>query len=268
MTLSGTLSSSRIAQFVCGVLVAIMTLNVGESAFGAGPRLVALGRGSCGELQFVPPCTDACHPAKGENELTTEQYNSALPSVVIIHGFNPFPKLVRFDLGPAARCGALTSGAPVNLFVWDWNLATKASLRPQVNVENARRQGIMLAESLGELGIAPHRTHLVGHSLGCVVAASAARRSWELTGERTDQVTLLDPLRGNHEVIFDVEGVADAANWVENLWAPGLSGFGAPANRAGVVDIRTPGSTPLRGLFLAHRMNHVDVLRRFLRDGD
>ena len=70
------------------------------------------------------------------------------------------------------------------------------------------------------------------------------------------------------QVIFDVEGVADAANWVENLWAPGLSGFGAPANRAGVVDIRTPGSTPLRGLFLAHRMNHVDVLRRFLRDGD
>lgn len=259
--------AGRVALLRVSLFIALIA-GATETSTAAEPRLVALGRGACGELHFVPPCRDHCDPVLGSATASSATYNPALPNVVVIHGFNPFPNLVRFDLGPAARCGALTAGAPVNLFVWDWNQATKASLRPQVNVENARLQGELLAEVLGDMGIAPSRTHLVGHSLGCVVAASAARRSWELSGERTDRVSLLDPLRGNHAVIFDVEGLAGTANWVENRWSPGLSGFGAPADRAGMVDIRTPGSTPLRGLFLAHRMNHVDVLRRYLRDGE
>ena len=189
--------------------------------------------------------------------------DSERPSGVWVHGFNPFPNKVHFTLGEAAVASGWL-GRGVNLLEWDWNRATRASMRPKVNVEAARGQGERLAASLIAAGIAPGRTELIGHSLGCVLAAAAAR-SWSVqTGERVARVTLLEPLRGNHEVIFDVEQLASNADRVENHWSPGPSGFGAPAARPDVVDVRRPGRTPIRGLILPHRSNHVDVLRQLL----
>ena len=216
-----------------------------------GPKIVRAGAGSCGELRFIPACDEV-----------GGAFDANRRSVVFVQGFKPFSKCVHFELGVAARQGSF-GGSDVNVWEWDWNQATMASLRPAVNVVNAQGQGESLATALVAAGLTPSGTELVGHSLGCIVVAAAARHWSETTGERVAVVTLLEPLRGNHGTIFDDERVADYADRVENRWSPGLSGFGAPASRAGVSDIRTPGRTPVRGLVLPHRMNHVDALRQF-----
>lgn len=211
------------------------------------PRIVARGPGEWGLLRIW---SDGIDPER--------------PAVVWVHGFNPFPNKVHFTLGEAAVASGW-SLRDLNLLEWDWNRATRASLRPQVNVEAARGQGERLAASLIAVGVTPGRTELIGHSLGCVLVAAAARSWCAQTGDRVRQVTLLEPLRGNHATIFDQEQLASNADRVENHWSPGLSGFGAPAARPGVIDDRRPGRTPARGLLLPHRSNHVDVLRQYLK---
>ncbi len=69
------------------------------------------------------------------------------PTVVITHGFNPCPKLLRYTF-PESYAGEVRRqcGASVNVIVWDWNADTFVSLRPSINSENAIDQGACLAE--------------------------------------------------------------------------------------------------------------------------
>jgi hypothetical protein len=72
---------------------------------------------------------------------------------------------------------------------------------------------------------------------------------------------LLDPLKSQHQLIFEQLAATKTALRVENDWAPGLSGYGAEANYPGVVNVRVPGATPLRGLVNPVRSNHLHVVR-------
>ncbi len=218
----------------------------------ADPDLVACGgsdaRGclinlSCG----ARPC-DPIKPGK--------------PTVVITHGFNPCPQHLRFTFperyAQELRCRC---GADVNVLAWDWNAQTFVSLRPKINSENAISQGSRLAAALLCRGVEPANTQLIGHSIGCVVVASAARSLVSATGEPVAELTLLDPLQSQHALIFEQLAATTSARKVENDWAPGLSGYGAAANYPGVINVRVPGATPLRGLVNPARSNHLHVVR-------
>jgi pimeloyl-ACP methyl ester carboxylesterase len=184
------------------------------------------------------------------------------PTIVVTHGFNPFPRRVRFCFPESfAREFRYRCGTGVNVLAWDWNADTFVSLRPKVNSENAIDQGCRLATALISRGVEPAHTQLIGHSLGCVVVVSAARHLASTTGEPIAQLTLLDPLKSQHALIFERLAATRVALRVENDWAPGLSGYGAQANYPGVINVRVPGATPLRGLVNPLLSNHLHVVR-------
>jgi hypothetical protein len=187
------------------------------------------------------------------------------PAVVLVHGFNPYPRLMHFDLARAVQsCRGNLCGPQI--FAWDWNAATRPSLRPSVNTRNAEAQGVCLAAAMHDAGMRPQQTHLVAHSLGCVVAASAARYWANETGEQLAQFTLLEPLAGHHTLIFEDYAVTSTADYVENRWSAGLTGFGQPAATLGVHDLRVRNPAPHWTRVCPTRLNHVYVLRSYLRE--
>ncbi len=90
-----------------------------------------------------------------------------LPTVVFVHGFNPAPRVVHFEMAQQLAESLARRGGPrVNVLDWDWNAATFESLHPGVNSEAAVHQGHHLAHALWHAGVDPSRTHLIGHSAG------------------------------------------------------------------------------------------------------
>jgi pimeloyl-ACP methyl ester carboxylesterase len=188
------------------------------------------------------------------------------PTVVFIHGINPLPGIVRFSMAErlseaiARRHGA----GRFNILDWDWNAATLVGLRHRENTEAAIEQGRRLAFALIGAGIDLGRVHLVGHSAGGLVAASAARTIASYRGIRVAQVTLLEAASCTHHAIFRELAAAGTADRVENFWTPGPSAFGQVARVPGVIDVRVDHATPYSGVVIPSRSGHVGIVRWYV----
>lgn len=184
------------------------------------------------------------------------------PTVVFVHGFNPMPRTVHFEMARRiAEALARRPGAPpFNALGWDWNAATFDHWQARRNVEDAVAQGHLLASALLAAGLAPGRVHLVGHSAGGLVAASAA---WDLRhryGLPVAQLTLLEPAAFYHDTLFGRLAAGTLATRVENYWSPGPSGFGRAVPHAGVANYEVAGPTPYFGVVCPLRSNHLAVV--------
>jgi pimeloyl-ACP methyl ester carboxylesterase len=187
------------------------------------------------------------------------------PTVVIIHGFNPVPNLIHFRMADRfAEALAARGGTQFNLLSWEWNAATFRSLDLRVNQENALEQGRSLAAALRHVGVNPGALHLIGHSSGAIVAASAARCLTSEFGQRVAHLTMLDTASYCHAIIFERLAAGTAAARVENYWGDRPSGYGRPARYAGVWNMRVPGPTTWLGVVSPGHSDHVYVVRWYL----
>lgn len=189
----------------------------------------------------------------------------ARPTVVFVHGFNPLPRVVHFGMAQRfAESLARRGGPGMNLIGWDWNAATFTSVHPGVNSEAAVHQGHALARALGNAGVDPARTHLVGHSAGGMVVASAARVFALGQGRPVAQLTLLDPATFYHAVIFERLGAGSLAPVVENYWCPGPSAFGREVALPGIRNFRVDGHASYVGVVNPLRSDHLFIVRWYL----
>jgi pimeloyl-ACP methyl ester carboxylesterase len=187
------------------------------------------------------------------------------PTVVFIHGLNPMPRTVHFEM--ARHLGLALDrrgGPPFNVFGWEWNGVSCRSFRASVNDEVAVKQGVALAAALREAGIPPASTHLIGHSSGCIVAASAGQAIAAGTGERVAQLTLLDPATFHHPLVFERLAAGSAAWRVENYWTALPSGLGREVAYLGVRNLRVPGPTPWIGVVFPLRSDHLNLVHWYL----
>ncbi|QDT00433.1 alpha/beta hydrolase family protein [Adhaeretor mobilis] len=236
------MSRNRFSLFlllICCLLGSGCRLDTPVLQRGGNGRMGVLLNYSCG----AHPC-DAIDPAK--------------PTIVFTHGWNPLPKRIRTTFAQSsARELRCRCGDSYNLLSWDWN---GVKVRPFNNEPEriGRCQGQMLASALRARGVNPRQTQIVGHSLGTVAATQAAVCLRDL-GPMA-QLTLLDPPKNYHELIFCKLGATRHACKVENYWAPGCSGFGAVANYRGVMNYRVDGPTPMRGVPDLSSSNHVHVM--------
>jgi pimeloyl-ACP methyl ester carboxylesterase len=190
----------------------------------------------------------------------------ALPTVVFIHGYNPLPRTVHFEMARrlAESLGRRPGGCGFNVIDWDWNAATCVGIRVSTNTKAAIDQGPLLASCLLRAGVDPGRLHLIGHSAGSLVAASAARSLVNSRGVLVAQLTFLEPAAFYHEFIFERLAAGTAASRVENYWAAGPSGYGQVAPYAGVTNARVYGETPWLGLVMPTRSGHLDIVRWYV----
>ncbi|NOY42318.1 MAG: hypothetical protein GXP26_10845 [Planctomycetes bacterium] len=181
------------------------------------------------------------------------------PTIVITHGWNPLPNLIQLSLGSAgAEAIKYRCGDTYNILSWDWN-AVRVPPIPSEAICIGREQGLMMAAALRARGIDPTRTQIISHSLGTVVAAQAAICLRD-RGPMAQQ-TFLDPPRMFHRELFENLAAAHYACSVENYWAPGISGFGAPAEYPGVRSYAVEGTYPVLGILDLSMSNHVNVMR-------
>jgi pimeloyl-ACP methyl ester carboxylesterase len=190
----------------------------------------------------------------------------ARPTFIFIHGFNPMPHAIHFEMAErfAEAVGCRFGPRTYNVLDWDWNGATFVGIHYDRNTEAAVQQGPALADAILRAGLDPARVHLVGHSHGAIVAASAARMIAARHGRFVAQITLLEAAGFYHQIVFERLGAGSAAGRVENYWSPGPSGYGQTALYAGVTNIRVPPRTPLVGVFLPSHSGHVDIVRWYV----
>ena len=188
------------------------------------------------------------------------------PTVVFVHGINPMPRVVHFEMARRlAEALAFRPGPCFSVFGWDWNAATVEGTRREVNDANAVAQGVVLAGALRASGVDPVRIHLIGHSSGAMVATSAARSLADAAGRPIAQLTLLEAASCHHDMLYQRLGAATAALRVENYWSPGVSGFGRETLIPGVQNIRVPGQTPVVGVVWPLRSNHISIVRWYVQ---
>lgn len=189
----------------------------------------------------------------------------ALPSVILIHGLNPTPRIVHIP--EAKRLGeslARRGGPPRNTLAWDWNGNTMVGLSARANQEHAVRHGCMLAGAVLATGLPPERIHLIGHSSGAIVATAAAQALRNATGRQVAQVTLLDPATSYHDLVFQRLAVGTAAPVVHHFWAPGATGFSKPEGMPGVTEVRVDIPGGFRGLVDPRHSAHLNAARWYI----
>lgn len=187
------------------------------------------------------------------------------PTVVFVHGFNPLPHAIHFTMAEqVAEALGRRLGPGCNAFGWDWNAATCVSLHPRANSESAVAQGRALAAALCRAGAAPAGIHLIGHSSGCIVAASAARAVAVETGQLVAQLTLLEPAASYHPLVFNLLAAGASARRVENYWSPDPGAFGREAASPGVEDIRIDGPRPHLGVVNPRHSSHLYVVKWYI----
>ncbi len=195
----------------------------------------------------------------------TDRIDLARPTVVFVHGYNPMPRTVHFEMAQRlAEAIGRRPGGSFNVLDWDWNAATVAGLRVSTNTEAAVAQGALLADALLRAGVEPGRIHLIGHSAGSIVAASAAQSIARTRGVVVAQITLLEPAAFYHAVLFERLAAGTTATKVENYWADGPSGYGQFAPYGGVTNARIQGSTPWLGVVMPMRSGHLDIVRWYV----
>ena len=237
--------------------------NVGRVVRRLACAVVCFALSGCGMnsavLQYGGSPYKGCLLNLSAGSHACDAIDPAKPTVVISHGWNPLPKLVRTTFGQSgAHSIRHRFGDSVNVLSWDWN-AVRISVWRDDPAEVARHQGKLLAGALRDRGVRAENTHFIGHSLGAIVVAQA---SYCLSGQGppTRQLTLLDPPRSYHSLIFDELDATCHASKVENYWAPGISGYGGPVARAGVRNYELRGEHPVLGVVDLSVSNHVYVM--------
>jgi pimeloyl-ACP methyl ester carboxylesterase len=183
-------------------------------------------------------------------------------TILIVHGLNPFHPFAHFSVGPRyAEALRLRYGALYNVAYWDWNAATGNGLHESKERCLAVSQGYRLADQLVAQNIEPSRLHLIGQSAGCMLVAATAQRLAHRTGTPVGCVTVIDPARLEHGLIFEQLRVGLNAHIVEHLWVPGFSGFGAQANYPNVRNITLQGPRGWRGLVRVTKSDHLHAVR-------
>lgn len=187
------------------------------------------------------------------------------PTVVFIHGMNVAPRIVHFTMAERlAEAIARRGGPPFNVLGWNWNAATFVGLSPRANETSAVQQGWSLAAALRQAGVPPAWTHLVGHSSGAIVAASAAQTLAGLSGQPIAQLTLLDPAVLYHNLVFDALAAGSSARRVENHWTPRPSGYGCHVAHPAIWNTRVDGPTPYLGAIHPFHSNHFHVVEWYV----
>ena len=223
---------------------------------GSGPRPVLLKFGN--------------DPARGllvNRTLGTRPFDApdpSRPTVVFIQGFNPAPRIVHFEMATRFAESLARRGTACNVLEWDWNAATFDSWNPRTNSVNSVEQGQLLANALGQAGINPARTHLIGHSAGGMVAASAAHVFAHQRGRPVAQLTLLDPATYYHAVIFQQLQAGSLAPLVENYWTASPSAYGNEVRLPGVRDYHVTGHSFYYGVVRPLRSDHVSIVTWYL----
>ncbi len=214
--------------------------------FGGDPAPGLLVNHSSGARPFDPP-------------------DPGRPTVVFVHGFNPVPRAVHFTMAQGvAEAIRRRGGPPLNVLAWDWNAATFVGLDPRANAENTVGQGLRLAAALRAGGLAPERIHLIGHSSGAIVAASAAQSLRAGTGRPVAQLTLLEPASFYHSIVFERLAAGSSARKVDHYWAPGPSGFSREVGHPGVFNYRVEIPSPVLAAVHPMRSGHIHVVRWYL----
>jgi pimeloyl-ACP methyl ester carboxylesterase len=108
------------------------------------------------------------------------------------------------------------------------------------------------------------RTHLIGHSSGTIVAASAARTLAFEYGQPVAQLTLLEPAAGYHDVVFERLAAGAAAHRVENYWSPDRGAYGREAPYPGVENIRIDRQPRSSGPIFPRRSSHMYVVEWYI----
>lgn len=188
----------------------------------------------------------------------------SLPTFVVTHGWNPLPNRYRLTT-PEAYCRKIRArhGGQVNVLAFHWNSRGQGS--PHANVANATQAGHSLGHMLLARGVDPTQTTMIGHSMGTIVIASAAKTMHAQTGMCTQKLTLIDgPKRKLPILVRDLNAIG-CADAITNVWAAGMSGLGAPLHCPKVVNIRAPKRIRGRCRHILHpaRNNHIDIVLWF-----
>jgi pimeloyl-ACP methyl ester carboxylesterase len=187
------------------------------------------------------------------------------PTVVFIHGFNPAPRVVRFTMAEQlAEALVRRAGPAINVLGWNWNGATFVSLDPRANGDSAVAQGRSLAAALRGAGVVPWRLHLIGHSSGSIVAASAARELAAAAGRPVLQLTLLDPAAFYHSLLFERLAAGTTAQRVENYWSPDPGAYGRAVPHPNVWNHRVSGPRPYLGVVRPRRSSHLYIVSWYI----
>jgi hypothetical protein len=236
------MNNSRRNLITC-LLLTCLTVGCGLH----GPVLKSGGNGRKGVLLNYSCGARPCDPI-----------DPGKPTIVITHGWNPLPNLIHTTFGSSgAKAIKCRCGDTYNILSWDWN-GVRVPPLPKKSGELAREQGRMMAAALRCRGVIPGQTQIISHSLG-TIAASQAAICLSDRGPMA-QITLLDPPKQFHRMLFEKLKVTRYACSVENYWSPGVSGFGAPADYAGVRSYCVKGAHPIRGIFDLSVSNHVNVM--------
>ncbi|MEM7314398.1 MAG: hypothetical protein AAF497_14720 [Planctomycetota bacterium] len=181
------------------------------------------------------------------------------PTIVITHGWNPAPELVRLTTPQAyAKRVVEKYGDRYNVMAWNWDSRYQGSRL--ANDSNAQNSGRQLGMELIRRGVVPSRTTLIGHSMGTIVIAAAASHIKSLKSENLAELCLIDAPSGKFQVVYHELCSNGCANRVRNFWVGGVTGIGAPMELPGIENIRAPirkGRHRVAGNCL---FNHVDIL--------
>jgi hypothetical protein len=189
------------------------------------------------------------------------------PTLVVVHGINPFHPAYHFTLGQRlGEAAAHAYGPRFNVLAWNWNAGSIQSLIPARNRQFVLAQGRALADALLLAGVDPARTQLIGQSSGCLVVAAAARSLVDRTSRPLAQITLLDPGAHSHPLIFQSLAVSSTSPRVEHYWVDGPTGFSRPVPVRGVSNLQVP--LPRRslvgGLANPRHIDHLNAVRWYL----
>lgn len=185
-----------------------------------------------------------------------------LPTVVVAHGANPFHRALRYAIAERyAEAFGARYGPAVQVLAWDWNADTLRHLPlAKPNIDHVAHQGQLLASAIIAAGVDSSRLHLIGQSSGCVVVTAAAR-SLTNGGRPPARLTVLDPARIYHDLVFVTLGAGSAASRVDHVWVDGMSAFGMDAPYPGVRNTRLDGTRGVLGLVRPMHSDHFASVR-------
>ena len=164
-----------------------------------------------------------------------DAFDPARPTVVIVHGLNPLPGLLRYVyMHHYAAAMTARLGAGVNIAVFQYDGQSMVSLDAPTNIANALALGQRLGDELTERGLTDGQSvQMIGYSLGAFVITTAARQMGGV-----GQITLLDTWLADVLLLVHEHDLLAAADEVEYYWSDAFGGFGGPLTGDNVFSYR------------------------------
>jgi hypothetical protein len=164
-----------------------------------------------------------------------DAFDPARPTVVIVHGLNLLPGLLRYVyMQDYAAAMAARVGSGANVAVFEYNDQSLVSLDARTNIANTLALGQRLGDGLTERGLTDGESvQMIGHSLGAFVVTTAARQMGGV-----GQITLLDTWLADVMLLVHEHGLLAAADEVENYWSDAPGGLGGPLTADNVFSYR------------------------------